>query len=63
MLMSDSFPGHDRNKLCMVSQVPLGVVLAIPPFNYPGASSGCLLPAASSKTLTWPARPALSVLQ
>jgi glyceraldehyde-3-phosphate dehydrogenase (NADP+) len=35
MLNSDSFPGHERNKLCMVSKVPLGVVLCIPPFNYP----------------------------
>ncbi|EFN50637.1 hypothetical protein CHLNCDRAFT_37743, partial [Chlorella variabilis] len=35
MLTSDSFPGQDRTKLCLVSKVPLGVVLAIPPFNYP----------------------------
>ena len=35
LLMSDSFPGNSRNKLCMVSKVPLGIVLAIPPFNYP----------------------------
>lgn len=35
MLTSDSFPGQKRNKLCLVSKVPLGVVLAIPPFNYP----------------------------
>lgn len=35
MLTSDSFPGQARNKLCLVSKVPLGVVLAIPPFNYP----------------------------
>ncbi|KAL2635263.1 hypothetical protein R1flu_006742 [Riccia fluitans] len=34
-LVSDSFPGNDRNKLCMSSKIPLGVVLAIPPFNYP----------------------------
>lgn len=32
---SDSFPGTERNKLCLASRVPLGVVLAIPPFNYP----------------------------
>lgn len=32
-LMSDSFPGQDRNKLCLSSKVPLGVVLCIPPFN------------------------------
>ncbi|KAL4439898.1 hypothetical protein ABPG75_002899 [Micractinium tetrahymenae] len=35
LLASDSFPGQDRTKLCMASKVPLGVVLAIPPFNYP----------------------------
>ncbi|GIL45440.1 hypothetical protein Vafri_2681 [Volvox africanus] len=35
LLNSDSFPGNPRNKLCLVSKVPLGVVLAIPPFNYP----------------------------
>ena len=35
LLTSDSFPGHERNKLCLVSKVPVGVVLCIPPFNYP----------------------------
>lgn len=35
LLVSDSFPGNDRNKLCLASKIPLGVVLAIPPFNYP----------------------------
>lgn len=34
-LVSDSFPGNDRNKLCLSSKIPLGVILAIPPFNYP----------------------------
>ncbi|EFJ24379.1 hypothetical protein SELMODRAFT_270375 [Selaginella moellendorffii] len=34
-LVSDSFPGNDRTKLCLTSKIPLGVVLAIPPFNYP----------------------------
>ncbi|PIA45784.1 hypothetical protein AQUCO_01600195v1 [Aquilegia coerulea] len=34
-LTSDSFPGNERSKFCMVSKIPLGVVLAIPPFNYP----------------------------
>ena len=33
--MSDSFVGTPRNKLCMSSKVSLGVVLCIPPFNYP----------------------------
>ena len=35
MITSDSFPGSDRDKLCMAHKVPLGVVLCIPPFNYP----------------------------
>ncbi|KAI5081706.1 hypothetical protein GOP47_0001449 [Adiantum capillus-veneris] len=34
-LVPDSFPGNERNKLCLSSRIPLGVVLAIPPFNYP----------------------------
>ncbi|KAI3690108.1 hypothetical protein L2E82_48083 [Cichorium intybus] len=34
-LMSDSFPGNERTKYCLTSKIPLGVVLAIPPFNYP----------------------------
>lgn len=34
-LTSDSFPGNDRTKLCFSSKIPLGVVLCIPPFNYP----------------------------
>lgn len=34
-LYSDAFPGYDRNKISVVSRVPLGVVLAISPFNYP----------------------------
>ncbi|KAK9809129.1 hypothetical protein WJX72_009759 [[Myrmecia] bisecta] len=35
LLTSDSFPGQDRTKLCLSQKVPLGVVLCIPPFNYP----------------------------
>ena len=35
LLFSDSFKGHTRDKLCMEMRVPLGTVLAIPPFNYP----------------------------
>lgn len=31
----DSFPGFKRDKLGFTYRVPLGVVLAIPPFNYP----------------------------
>lgn len=32
---SDAFPGQKRNKICLESKVPLGVILCIPPFNYP----------------------------
>jgi glyceraldehyde-3-phosphate dehydrogenase (NADP+) len=32
---SDAFPGQARNKLAVSYRVPHGVVLAIPPFNYP----------------------------
>ncbi|WOK94358.1 hypothetical protein Cni_G03060 [Canna indica] len=34
-LVSDSFPGNERTKYCLSSKIPLGVILAIPPFNYP----------------------------
>lgn len=35
MLQADSFPGQQRNKFCLETRVPIGVVLCIPPFNYP----------------------------
>eukprot|EP00871_Galdieria_phlegrea_P005506 jgi/Galph1/5957/GphlegSOOS_G4551.1 len=35
LMTSDSFPGQKRDKLCLVYRVPLGVILCIPPFNYP----------------------------
>ncbi|WP_047980780.1 NADP-dependent glyceraldehyde-3-phosphate dehydrogenase [Ornithinibacillus contaminans] len=34
-MMGDSFPGGSKSKLAIVSRVPLGVILAISPFNYP----------------------------
>lgn len=34
-LFSDAFPRQSRNKLAIGYRVPLGCVLAIPPFNYP----------------------------
>ncbi|KAK4265359.1 hypothetical protein QN277_026421 [Acacia crassicarpa] len=34
-LESDSFPGNERTKYRLTSKIPLGVILAIPPFNYP----------------------------
>ncbi|PRR82081.1 NADP-dependent glyceraldehyde-3-phosphate dehydrogenase [Clostridium vincentii] len=34
-LQGDSFPGFNNNKISIVRREPLGVVLAISPFNYP----------------------------
>lgn len=31
----DSFPGFKNNKVSVVKREPLGVILAISPFNYP----------------------------
>ncbi|MDD3174488.1 MAG: NADP-dependent glyceraldehyde-3-phosphate dehydrogenase [Herbinix sp.] len=32
---ADNFPGYKKNKISFVTRVPLGIVLAISPFNYP----------------------------
>jgi len=34
-ISADSFPGFNKDKFSLVTRVPLGVVLAISPFNYP----------------------------
>lgn len=34
-IKGDNFPGYKKNKISMVTREPLGVVLAISPFNYP----------------------------
>jgi glyceraldehyde-3-phosphate dehydrogenase (NADP+) len=34
-LVGDNFPGFSKNKLSFITRHPLGVVLAISPFNYP----------------------------
>lgn len=34
-ISSDQFPGFNRSKISVVTREPLGVVLAISPFNYP----------------------------
>ncbi len=35
VLLSESFPGFGKEKIAITKRVPLGVTLAIPPFNYP----------------------------
>ena len=34
-LSADSFPGYDKSRVGFIERVPLGVILAIAPFNYP----------------------------
>ncbi|MEC0276135.1 NADP-dependent glyceraldehyde-3-phosphate dehydrogenase [Peribacillus frigoritolerans] len=34
-MRGDSFPGGSKSKIAIIERVPLGVILAIPPFNYP----------------------------
>lgn len=34
-MMGDSFPGGSKSKIAIMRRVPLGVILAISPFNYP----------------------------
>lgn len=34
-MTGENFPGGDRSKIAIVNRAPLGVVLAIAPFNYP----------------------------
>ncbi|KAK3437952.1 hypothetical protein EUGRSUZ_C02594 [Eucalyptus grandis] len=65
-LVSDSFPGNERTKYCLTSKVPLGVVLAIPPFNYPVnlavSKIGPALIAGNSLVLKPPTQGAVSCL-
>ena len=32
---AEAWPGYKKNKMALMERVPLGVVLAMPPFNYP----------------------------
>ena len=34
-LSGEAFPGYDQTKMAIIERVPVGVVLAIAPFNYP----------------------------
>ena len=34
-MLGENFPGGNRSKIAISHRVPLGVVLAISPFNYP----------------------------
>jgi glyceraldehyde-3-phosphate dehydrogenase (NADP+) len=34
-LSGEAFPGYDNTKMAVIERVPLGVILAIAPFNYP----------------------------
>jgi len=45
-IRSDAFPGFGKGKVSIVNRVPLGVILAISPFNYPiNLSASKLAPA------------------
>ncbi len=35
VLYSESFPGFGKEKMAITQKVPLGIVVSIPPFNYP----------------------------
>lgn len=63
---SDNFPGFKKNKVSLVTRVPLGVVLAISPFNYPiNLSASKIAPAliaGNSVVLKPPSKGAISAL-
>lgn len=63
---ADNFPGFNKNKLSFVTRVPLGVVLAISPFNYPiNLSTSKIAPAliaGNSVILKPPTQGAISTL-
>lgn len=65
-LSGDSFPGSSKNKISIVQREPLGVVLAISPFNYPvNLSASKIAPAliaGNSVILKPPTQGAISTL-
>jgi glyceraldehyde-3-phosphate dehydrogenase (NADP+) len=66
VLTSDSWVGQKRNKLAIVERVPVGVVLCIPPFNYPvnlcGSKIGPALIAGNAVVIKTPTQGAVSTL-
>lgn len=66
VLTSDSWVGQKRNKLAVVERVPVGVVLCIPPFNYPvnlcGSKIGPALIAGNAVVVKTPTQGAVSTL-
>ena len=65
-LTGDNFPGFKKNKFSFVTRVPMGVVLAISPFNYPiNLSAAKIAPAlisGNSVILKPPTQGAISAL-
>lgn len=63
---SENFPGFNKNKISFVTRVPIGVVLAISPFNYPiNLSASKIAPAliaGNSVVLKPPTQGAISTL-
>jgi glyceraldehyde-3-phosphate dehydrogenase (NADP+) len=66
VLSSDSFVGQKRDKFSVVERVPVGVVLCIPPFNYPvnlcGSKIGPALIAGNAVVIKTPTQGAVSTL-
>ncbi|TFJ88382.1 hypothetical protein NSK_000731 [Nannochloropsis salina CCMP1776] len=66
VMSSDAWVGQKRNKLAIVERVPVGVVLCIPPFNYPinlcGSKIGPALIAGNAVVVKTPTQGAVSTL-
>ena len=65
-IVSDAFSGFSKNKISIVSRVPLGVILCISPFNYPfnlmGSKVAPALIAGNSVIMKPPTQGALTTL-
>ncbi|SHH79143.1 nonphosphorylating glyceraldehyde-3-phosphate dehydrogenase [Clostridium collagenovorans DSM 3089] len=66
VIYADNFPGFEKNKISFVTRVPMGVILAISPFNYPiNLSASKIAPAlmgGNSIVLKPPTQGAISAL-